>query len=249
MSDQPTAKKAKTDPGVKWKPDGYHTLTPYITVPNAAEAIDFYKKAFDATEVMRMPGPNSTIVHAEIQIGDSKVMMSDPFPDMNAHPPSHFKGSPCSLCMYVEDCDAVYSTAIAAGAKSIRECKDQFYGDRTGTVEDPFGHHWHIQTHTKEMSVEECQEKSKEIREKSDTIPIRKTTCADLAGPSDCMYEVTGATADEMAKKCQDHCKEMFASKDESHLKAAESMKEKGPQDMMNFFTDFKARFDSLPTV
>jgi PhnB protein len=139
-------------------PDGYHSLQPYLYFKNAADAIAFYAKAFGATERMRMPDKKGRIMHAEINLGDSCIMMADENADMGAYSPEHYGGAPMSLVLYVEDCDAVYKKALAAGAKSLREPADQFYGDRTAGVADPFGFHWYIGTHIKDVSMEEMQQ-------------------------------------------------------------------------------------------
>jgi PhnB protein len=139
-------------------PDGYHSLQPYLYFKNAADAIAFYAKAFGATERMRMPDKKSRIMHAEINLGDSCIMMADENADMGAYSPEHYGGAPMSLVLYVEDCDAVYKKALAAGATSLREPADQFYGDRTAGVADPFGFHWYIGTHIKDVSMEEMQQ-------------------------------------------------------------------------------------------
>jgi PhnB protein len=128
-------------------PEGYHTVTPYLTVKGAAEAIDFYKKAFGATELMRFDGPGGKVMHAELKIGDSPVMLGDEAPEMGALGPHSRGGSSVGLLIYVEDVDARFARAIAAGAKEVRPVKDQFYGDRSGTLTDPFGHQWTIATH------------------------------------------------------------------------------------------------------
>ena len=141
----------------KPKPDGYHTATPYLIVKNAASAIDFYTRAFGATELMRFPGPGGTIMHAEIKIGDSPIMLADECPEMNALSPPSLGGSPVLLALYVEDVDAVTQQAIAAGAKVERPVQNQFYGDRSGTLVDPFGHRWSIATHVEDVSFEEMQ--------------------------------------------------------------------------------------------
>ncbi len=140
---------------VKPIPDGYHTITPYICVNDAANAIEFYKKAFGATELMRLADPSGRIGHAEIKIGDSHLMLADEFPEMNFRSPQTLGGSPVSIFLYVEDVDATANQAVAAGAKLVKEVKDQFYGDRSGTVEDPFGHVWYIATHKEDVSLEE----------------------------------------------------------------------------------------------
>ena len=140
---------------VKPIPDGYHTVTPYLIVQGAAKALDFYKKAFGATELVRMPGPGGKIMHAEVQIGDSRVMLADEFPEMDARGPQALGGTPVGLCIYVENVDALFDRAVTAGAKVLRPVVDQFYGDRSGTVADPFGHKWTIATHVEDVSPEE----------------------------------------------------------------------------------------------
>ena len=142
---------------IKAIPDGYHRIQPYLYIRGAAEAIDFYKKVFGATERMRMPQPDGRIGHAEILFGDSVIMLADEHPEKEIHSPKHFGGSPISLMLYVEDCDAVYQQALTAGAKSLREPADQFYGDRMAGVEAPFGFQWWLGTHIKDVSMEEMQ--------------------------------------------------------------------------------------------
>lgn len=144
-------------PAVKPIPDGYHSVQCYLIVKNAPDAIEFYKKAFGATERMRMKDADGRIHHAEIQLGDSCIMMADEYPGMKAYSPEHYGGSPISLMVYVEDCDAVYKQALAAGAKSEREPADQFYGDRIAGVLDPYGYRWHLGTHIKDVPLEEMQ--------------------------------------------------------------------------------------------
>jgi PhnB protein len=138
-------------------PAGYHSVTPYLTIKGAARAIEFYKKAFGATEVMRLEMGPDAIAHAEIKIGDSHVMLSDEAPDMHAFSPKTIGGTVGFLMLYTPDCDAMYKQALAAGAKSMREPEDQFYGDRTCQVEDPFGHRWALSTHIEDVSVEETK--------------------------------------------------------------------------------------------
>ncbi len=142
---------------VKAIPDGYRSIQPYLHIRGAAEAIDFYKKAFGATERMRMPQKDGRVGHAEILFGDSCVMLADEFPEQGIYSPKHLGGSAVSIMLYVEDCDAVYNRALAEGAKSLREPTDQFYGDRTAGVEDPFGFQWWLGTHVKDVSTEEMQ--------------------------------------------------------------------------------------------
>lgn len=148
---------ANTTSQVKPIPDGYHAVQPYLILDNAAAAIDFYKKAFGATERLRMER-DGRIGHAEIEIGDSCVMMADEHPQIGAYSPKHYGGSPVSLMVYVTDCDAVYKQALAAGATSDREPADQFYGDRMAGVVDPFGYKWFLGTHIKDVPLEELQQ-------------------------------------------------------------------------------------------
>src|SRR3954447_13114919 len=142
---------------VKPIPDGYHSVTPYLVVQGAAKALEFYKKAFGATELFRMPGPGGKIMHAEIRIGDSPVMLADEFPEMDARGPQTLGGTPVGLMIYCEDVDALFNQAVSAGAKVLRPVVDQFYGDRSGTVADPFGHKWTIATHKEDVSPEEMK--------------------------------------------------------------------------------------------
>jgi PhnB protein len=142
---------------VKPIPDGYHSVQPYLYFKNAAEAIAFYAKAFGATERLRMVGKDGRVGHAEIQIGDSCVMMADENAEWGALSAEHYKGSPVSFMIYTENCDAVYEQALAAGATSVRPPTDQFYGDRMAGVADPFGFQWFIATHIKDVSMEDLQ--------------------------------------------------------------------------------------------
>src|SRR5207302_2005399 len=132
---------------VKPIPEGYHSVTPYLILDNAAAALDFYKRAFGATELMRMPGPDGKIGHAEIRIGDSPVMLADENAMAGAKSAKQLGGSPISIMIYVENVDSIAKQAVAAGAKETRPVKDQFYGDRSGSFEDPFGIEWHVTTH------------------------------------------------------------------------------------------------------
>jgi len=147
---------------VKTIPEGYHSVTPHLIVRGAAEAIDFYRKAFGAVELFRFPSPDGKIGHAEIKIGDSPIMMADEYPDMGYKGPQTIGGSPVSLMIYVEDVDTVFNQAVAAGATIKEALQDKFYGDRIGTVTDPFGHVWHISTHKEDVSMDEMQERMKE---------------------------------------------------------------------------------------
>ena len=138
-------------------PDGYPTATPYLIVQGAARAIDFYVRAFRAKETMRFPGPDGRIGHAEVRVGTSPIMLADEFPEMGAKSPKTLGGTPVNLLLYVEDVDALFAQAVGAGAKPLRPVKDQFYGDRSGTLEDPFGHVWTIATHVEDVPPEELQ--------------------------------------------------------------------------------------------
>ena len=149
---------------VKPIPDGYHSVTPYLIVQGAAAAIDFYKKAFGATELMRMDGPEGKVGHAEVRIGDSAVMLADEFPGMGFRSPLALGGAGVSLLIYVDDVDARFGRAVAAGATVLREVKDQFYGDRSGTLKDPFGHVWTIATHTEDVTPEEMHKRAEAFK-------------------------------------------------------------------------------------
>jgi PhnB protein len=141
-------------------PEGYHTATPYLIIKGAAKAIEFYKKAFGAKEMMRMSQPDGRIGHAEIKIGDSPIMLADEFPEMGARSPQSLGGSPVSILLYVENVDAFAKQAVTAGTKVVRPVKDQFYGDRSGSFEDPFGHQWHIATHVEDVAPEEMHKRA-----------------------------------------------------------------------------------------
>lgn len=145
---------------VKPIPEGYHSVTPYLAVKNAGEAIDWYKRALGATEVMRFED-GGKIAHAEIKIGDSIIMLSDEWPE-GGHLAASPDGSPVSLMLYVEDVDNAFKRAIDAGARELRPVKDQFYGDRSGSLADPFGHRWHITTHVEDVSGDEMQRRMAE---------------------------------------------------------------------------------------
>ena len=141
-------------------PEGYGSVTPYLIVDGAARAIEFYKQAFGATETFRMERPDGRVGHAEIKIGDSHVMLADEHPEMGARGPQSIGGSPISLVLYVEDVDATVNRAVEAGAKLTRPVANQFYGDRTGGVEDPFGHAWYVATHVEDVAPEEMQKRA-----------------------------------------------------------------------------------------
>jgi PhnB protein len=144
---------------VKAIPDGYHSITPYLIVRDGAAALDFYARAFAAKERMRMPRPDGKVAHAEIEIGDSCLMLADEHPEMGAVGPAPDGGWSTGLNLYVEDCDAVFERAIAGGAKVVRPLADQFYGDRSGTIEDPFGHKWTISTHKEDLTPDQIAER------------------------------------------------------------------------------------------
>jgi PhnB protein len=139
-------------------PEGYHSITPYLIVKGAAAAMEYYKKAFGATEIMRMPDGKGKIMHAEMKIGTSRIMLADESPANNAYSPGHYSGSPITLMLYVEDVDATFAKAVAEGASIKRPLADQFYGDRTGGLTDPFGHRWYLGTHIRDVSREEMKE-------------------------------------------------------------------------------------------
>jgi PhnB protein len=159
--DVANAKGKEAPVAVKPVPEGYHTVTPYLAVDDAAEAIEYYKKAFGAKERVRMNGPDGKIGHAELEIGDSLVMLSDPVPQASTKPPRELGGTSASVFLYVKDVDAVVKRAVDAGAHSETEVADQFWGDRFGTVADPFGHVWSIATHVEDVPPEEMAERAK----------------------------------------------------------------------------------------
>jgi PhnB protein len=146
---------------VKPVPDGYHTATPYLIVNGAAAAIEFYKRAFGAEAKSCMSSPDGKVGHAEIKIGDSPIMLADEHPEMGFRGPKSIGGSPVGLLLYVKDADAVFARAVAAGAATLRPLADQFYGDRSGTVMDPFGHVWTIATHKEDVPPEEVERRFK----------------------------------------------------------------------------------------
>ena len=146
---------------VKPIPEGYHTATPYLIIKGAAAALEFYKNAFGAIELCRMPNPDGRVGHAEIKVGDSIIMLADEHPEIGARSPETYGGTPVSLMLYVEDVDAVFNRAVAAGAKVERPVTNQFYGDRTGGIIDPFGHKWYLATHVEDVSTEEMLRRAK----------------------------------------------------------------------------------------
>jgi PhnB protein len=145
---------------VKAIPAGYEGATPYLIIKGAANAIEFYKKAFGATEIMRIPSPGGTVGHAEIKIGDAIIMLADEFPEMNHRSPQSFGGTPVSMLVYVQDVDAVFKRAITAGANALTPVEDKFYGDRSGSLEDPFGHQWHFATHIEDVPPDEMAKRA-----------------------------------------------------------------------------------------
>jgi PhnB protein len=149
-----------TSKTIKPIPEGYHTLTPYLIVNDANAAIAFYRKALGASELFRFDAPGGKIGHAEIRIGDSVVMLADEHPQMQCYGPGHYNGTPVSLMLYVEDVDTVVDGAVKNGAKLTRPVEDQFYGDRSGTITDPFGHSWHIATHVEDVPMDELKKRA-----------------------------------------------------------------------------------------
>ncbi len=152
-----TKEESRTNPPVRPIPQGFHTVTPHLICAGAADAIEFYQKAFGAVELSRVPGSNGKLMHASIRIGDSVIMLNDEMPEWNTFGPKSLKASPVTIHLYVEDADAVFEQAVRAGAKVTMPLDDMFWGDRYGKVEDPFGHQWSIGTHAKDMTEEEMQ--------------------------------------------------------------------------------------------
>ncbi|SAK64225.1 glyoxalase/bleomycin resistance protein/dioxygenase superfamily protein [Caballeronia temeraria] len=147
-----------SNPAVKPIPEGMHSLTPHLVCAGAAEAIEFYKRAFGAVELGRMPAPDGKLMHAMVKIGDSTLMLVDEFPQFGSVGPKALKGSPVTIHLYVEDADATVKQAEAAGAKVTMPVADMFWGDRYGRLEDPFGHQWSVATHTRDMTPEEMKQ-------------------------------------------------------------------------------------------
>lgn len=145
---------------VKPIPDGYHSLTPYLIIKGAAEAMEYYKKAFGAVELFRMGAPEGKIGHAEMKIGDSPFMLADEHPELGFVGPQTLGGAPVSLLIYVEDVDTIYQQAIAAGGKEMKALQNQFYGDRSGTLTDPYGHVWTVATHVEDVSPDEMEKRA-----------------------------------------------------------------------------------------
>ncbi|MDP9090327.1 MAG: VOC family protein [Pseudomonadota bacterium] len=150
-------------------PDGYHSVTPYLIIKGAAAAIEFYKRAFGATELMRMPSPDGRIGHAEIKIGDSAIMLADEHPQMGYKSPQSLGGSAVNMMVYVDRVDDVFKQAVEAGARELQPVKDQFYGDRSGTLQDPFGHTWTIATHLEDIAPEEMRERAEKFMQQQRT--------------------------------------------------------------------------------
>jgi PhnB protein len=144
-------------------PEGYNTITPYLAVEDASAAIDFYQRALGAKERARMGGPGDSVMHAELEIGDSLIMLSDPFPQASTKPPKELGGTSVSIFAYVEDVDSLYKQAVDAGASSLMEPDDMFWGDRFASVQDPFGHSWTIATHVEDVAPEEMQKRAEQF--------------------------------------------------------------------------------------
>jgi PhnB protein len=143
-----------------WTPSGYPRVSPYLHVDGASEAIEFYGNVLGATERMRMPAPGGKIGHAELEIGDSVIMLADEFPDMGVRGPKSIGGTPVTISVYVEDVDGVFERALGAGATSVRPVENQFYGDRSGQFEDPFGHLWSVATHVEDVAPDEMEKRA-----------------------------------------------------------------------------------------
>jgi uncharacterized glyoxalase superfamily protein PhnB len=144
-------------------PDGFHTVSPHIVIKGAGQAIDWYKKAFGAEELFRMPAPDGSIMHAEIRIGDSPIMIAEEFPTMGVKGPKSIGGSPVTIHLYVKDVDKVYNQAVAAGATAAMPPADMFWGDRYGKLIDPYGHHWSVATHMEDLTPEQCSQRAAEF--------------------------------------------------------------------------------------
>jgi uncharacterized glyoxalase superfamily protein PhnB len=158
-----TMTQEQTKSAVKPIPEGMHTVTPHLICAGAIQAIEFYKKAFGAVELSRLPGPEGKLMHGSIRIGDSTIMLMDEMPQHGAFGAKSLKGSPVTIHLYVEDADAVFAQAVKAGAKVTMALEDMFWGDRYGVVEDPFGHKWSIGTHIRDVTPEEMQEAMKQM--------------------------------------------------------------------------------------
>ena len=147
---------------VKPIPDGYPQVTPYLCVDGAKAAIEFYSNVLGATERMHMPGPDGKIGHAELELGDSLIMLADEYPEMGIRGPKAVGGTPVTISIYVEDADAVFDAAVAAGATAVRPVENHFYGDRIGQFEDPFGHRWSVATHVEDVPPDEMEKRAAE---------------------------------------------------------------------------------------
>ena len=156
MTDKPSTK-------VEPIPKGYEGATPYLIIKGAAKSLEFYTKAFGATEIMRVPAPEGKVGHAEIKIGNAIIMLADEFSEMNHRSPQSLGGTPVSIMIYVKDVDSFVSRATAAGAKVLQAVENKFYGDRSGTLEDPFGHHWHFSTHVEDVPPEEMAKRAEKF--------------------------------------------------------------------------------------
>jgi PhnB protein len=154
----------ESQPAIRPIPEGMHTVTPHLICAGAADALEFYRKAFGAIELSRMPGPDGKLMHASIRIGDSVLMINDEMPQWGSFGPKHLKGSPVTIHLYVENADAVFEQAVRAGAKITMPLDDMFWGDRYGKVEDPFGHQWSIGTHVRDPTQEEMQKAMEQMR-------------------------------------------------------------------------------------
>ena len=152
-----------------WVPDGYTSITCYLIIQGADKAIDFYRQVFGAEELLRLPGEDGRIAHAELQIGNARVMLADEYPEMDIRAPATLGGSAVGLMLYVEDADAVFDAAIKAGATEFKPLCDQFYGDRSGTIDDPFGHRWTIATRTDDVSHDEVRKRYDEMMSGADS--------------------------------------------------------------------------------
>ncbi len=148
---------------IKPIPDGYPQVSPYLCIDGASDAIEFYRTVLGAKERMRMPGPDGKLGHAELQVGDSVIMLADEFPGSDSRSPTAIGGTPVSISVYVEDVDGVVKTAVQAGAKVLRPVADQFYGDRTASFEDPWGHHWHVATHVEDVPPDEMAKRAAQM--------------------------------------------------------------------------------------
>ena len=149
-------------------PEGMHSITPHLVCAGASKALDFYQKAFGATELARLPGPDGRLMHAAMKIGDSTVMLADEMPEWGSLGPKALKGSPVTIHLYVEDVDALVARAVKAGAKVTMPVEEQFWGDRYGKLEDPFGHHWSVATHVRDVTAEEMKKAMQQMSAQKD---------------------------------------------------------------------------------